>query len=155
MPDTQIRVLDDSIHTSNEWLKELAEMLHVERESAYKALRGYFHTVRDCIDIRGARSSHVKAAGPTPQSGAGPCRGRVRGVHLGAHSGCPEPTPERGNPVAMCVRYGFHPELCAETAWSMSGPLSFVGTGTTAELSPRYVRRPPLPSAERPATDRT
>jgi uncharacterized protein (DUF2267 family) len=49
MPDTQVRALDDSVHTTNEWLKELADMLHVERETAYKALRGYLQTVRDCV----------------------------------------------------------------------------------------------------------
>lgn len=48
---THVSTLDQSIHTTNEWLKLLSEELGVDREMAYKVLRGYLQTVRDCLDI--------------------------------------------------------------------------------------------------------
>lgn len=48
---TQIAALDASVQKTNEWLKDLGERLDVDRETAYKILRGYLQTVRDCLDV--------------------------------------------------------------------------------------------------------
>lgn len=43
-----LTVFDDTIHTTNVWLKELMASLHFEqREDAYRALRETLHALRD------------------------------------------------------------------------------------------------------------
>lgn len=48
---THVATLDTSVQKTNEWLKELADELGVDRDTAYKILRGYLQTVRDCLDV--------------------------------------------------------------------------------------------------------
>lgn len=43
-----LAVFDDTMHTTNTWLKELMEQLHYEsRQDAYRALRETLHALRD------------------------------------------------------------------------------------------------------------
>ena len=43
-----LAVFDDTMHTTNAWLKELGEALHFEsRSDAYRALRETMHALRD------------------------------------------------------------------------------------------------------------
>lgn len=48
---THVAALDASVQKTNEWLKELTDELGVDRDAAYKMLRGYLQTVRDCLDV--------------------------------------------------------------------------------------------------------
>ncbi len=48
---THVAALDASVQKTNEWLKELTDELGVDRDTAYKMLRGYLQTVRDCLDV--------------------------------------------------------------------------------------------------------
>lgn len=48
---THVAALDTSVQKTNEWLKELTDELGVDRDTAYKVLRGYLQTVRDCLDV--------------------------------------------------------------------------------------------------------
>lgn len=53
MPFTGIDHLDHSIDTSNRWLDDLAQEMGVtERREAYRALRGWLHTLRDRLTVQ-------------------------------------------------------------------------------------------------------
>lgn len=48
MSATGLSVFDDTIHTTNAWLKDLMERLHYDdRSDAYRALRETLHALRD------------------------------------------------------------------------------------------------------------
>lgn len=48
---TKVASLDTSVQKTNEMLKSIGERLDVNREVAYKILRGYLQTIRDCLDV--------------------------------------------------------------------------------------------------------
>jgi uncharacterized protein (DUF2267 family) len=47
---THVTSLDATVHTTNEWLGRLSELLSNDHEDAYAALRGTLHTLRDALD---------------------------------------------------------------------------------------------------------
>jgi uncharacterized protein (DUF2267 family) len=48
---TQVESLERTIQKTNEWLKELQELMGVEeRRQAYLALRATLHVLRDCLN---------------------------------------------------------------------------------------------------------
>jgi uncharacterized protein (DUF2267 family) len=50
MSDFNIKALDKSIHTSNLWLEQVMENLHLkQKEDAYHLLRGALHLIRDTL----------------------------------------------------------------------------------------------------------
>jgi uncharacterized protein (DUF2267 family) len=51
-----LKVFDDTIHTTNVWLKDLVERLPegAERDDAYRALRGTLHALRDRMPVNSA-----------------------------------------------------------------------------------------------------
>ncbi len=50
-----LTVFDDTVHTTNVWLKDLMERLHYEnREDAYRALRETLHALRDRLPVNTA-----------------------------------------------------------------------------------------------------
>lgn len=52
MTMTGLAVFDDSIHTTNSWLKALMEELHFDdRADAYHALRDTLHALRDRLPV--------------------------------------------------------------------------------------------------------
>lgn len=44
---TGLEVFDETLHKTNTWLKEIAEMLGSDRHEAYQALRAVLHCLRD------------------------------------------------------------------------------------------------------------
>ena len=55
MSMTGMTVFDDTIHTTNVWLKDLMERLHYEeRGDAYRALRETLHALRDRLPVNAA-----------------------------------------------------------------------------------------------------
>lgn len=57
MSDKGLDVFDDTIHTTNIWLKDLMGRLHYEeRQDAYRALRETLHALRDRLPINTAVS---------------------------------------------------------------------------------------------------
>lgn len=64
MTATQVRNLDDSIHTTNEWLRDLQDKLSAnDRGGAYIALRGVLRALRDRLPVDDA--AHLGAQLPT------------------------------------------------------------------------------------------
>jgi uncharacterized protein (DUF2267 family) len=59
---TNVPALDNTVHTTNEWIGALAESLSTDHETAYGALRGTLHTLRDAIGIDEA--AHLAAQLP-------------------------------------------------------------------------------------------
>jgi uncharacterized protein (DUF2267 family) len=50
-----LKVFDDTIHTTNVWLKDLTERLPgAERDDAYRALRATLHALRDRMPVNTA-----------------------------------------------------------------------------------------------------
>ena len=73
MTDTQVRTLDESIHTTNEWLRDLAGKLGVEnRGAAYIALRGALKALRDRLPVDDA--AHLGAQLLGEHVDGRPCR---------------------------------------------------------------------------------
>lgn len=63
MADTQVSTLDDSVHRTNEWLRDLSEKLGTEdRGAAYIALRGVLKALRDRLPVDDA--AHLGAQLP-------------------------------------------------------------------------------------------
>ena len=53
MPFTGVQHLDHSIDTTNRWLDDIARELGTEdRREAYRALRGWLHTLRDRLTVQ-------------------------------------------------------------------------------------------------------
>lgn len=53
MPFTGVDALDHSIDTTNHWLDDIAQEIGVEdRREAYRALRGWLHTLRDRLTVQ-------------------------------------------------------------------------------------------------------
>lgn len=75
--------LDHSVEKTNRWLKELMGELNVDRDTAYDVLRGYLHTIRDCLEPNEA--SDLAAQLPII----------IRGVYYTGWS--PSATPSRPN----------------------------------------------------------
>lgn len=55
MTDKGLAVFDDTIHTTNVWLKELMARLDIiDRNDAYRALRATLHALRDRLPVNTA-----------------------------------------------------------------------------------------------------
>jgi uncharacterized protein (DUF2267 family) len=46
-----VDVIESSVQKTNEWMKEVAETLGTNRESAWRVLRGYLQVIRDQLNI--------------------------------------------------------------------------------------------------------
>jgi uncharacterized protein (DUF2267 family) len=51
MSATGLAVFDETVHKTNAWLKEIAEILGSDRHRAYQALRAVLHCLRDRLTI--------------------------------------------------------------------------------------------------------
>ncbi|PWE16943.1 DUF2267 domain-containing protein [Marinicauda salina] len=63
MPDTNVSVLDESIHKTNAWLDEIEKTLGAQtRQAAFVALRSVLHALRDRLTVDEA--AHLSAQLP-------------------------------------------------------------------------------------------
>jgi uncharacterized protein (DUF2267 family) len=51
---TGLEVFDETVHKTNTWLKEIAQLLDSDRHRAYQALRAVLHSLRDRLTINEA-----------------------------------------------------------------------------------------------------
>ena len=51
MSSTGLEVFDETLHKTNTWLKEIAQVLGSERQRAYQALRAVLHCLRDRLTV--------------------------------------------------------------------------------------------------------
>jgi uncharacterized protein (DUF2267 family) len=51
MSSTGLEVFDETLHKTNTWLKEIAQLLDSDRHRAYQALRAVLHCLRDRLTI--------------------------------------------------------------------------------------------------------
>jgi uncharacterized protein (DUF2267 family) len=51
MSSTGLDVFDETLHKTNTWLKEIAQLLGSDRHRAYQALRAVLHCLRDRLTI--------------------------------------------------------------------------------------------------------
>jgi uncharacterized protein (DUF2267 family) len=51
---TGLEVFDETLHKTNTWLKEIAQVLGVDRHGAYQVLRAVLHCLRDRLTINEA-----------------------------------------------------------------------------------------------------
>ncbi|MEQ8434784.1 MAG: DUF2267 domain-containing protein [Oceanicaulis sp.] len=64
MADTQVQTLEDAVHTTNIWLRDIEEAAGLkDRESAYRALRGVLLAIRERLPVEPA--SQLGAQLPT------------------------------------------------------------------------------------------
>jgi uncharacterized protein (DUF2267 family) len=61
MSDTNVRVLDQTVHLTNQWLKDLEQDLG-DRQRSYQALRAVLHAIRDRLTADEA--AHLSAQLP-------------------------------------------------------------------------------------------
>jgi len=57
-----IQVIDTTVQKTYEWISAVAELSHLERNDAYKALRAVLHTLRDRLPVD--VSAHLSAQLP-------------------------------------------------------------------------------------------
>lgn len=51
MSQQGIHVLDTTLHKTHEWIAAIAELTHLEKNDAYKALRAVLQTLRDRLPV--------------------------------------------------------------------------------------------------------
>jgi uncharacterized protein (DUF2267 family) len=51
MSSTGLEVFDETLHKTNTWLKEIAQVLGPDRHRAYQALRAVLHCLRDRLTV--------------------------------------------------------------------------------------------------------
>ena len=51
MSSTGLEVFDETVHKTNIWLKEIAQVLGPDRHRAYNALRAVLHCLRDRLTV--------------------------------------------------------------------------------------------------------
>jgi uncharacterized protein (DUF2267 family) len=51
---TGLEVFDETLHKTNIWLKEIAQVLNLDRRGAYQVLRAVLHCLRDRLTINEA-----------------------------------------------------------------------------------------------------
>ena len=54
MSSTGLEVFDETLHKTNTWLKEIAQVLGLDRHGAYQVLRAVLHCLRDRLTINEA-----------------------------------------------------------------------------------------------------
>ena len=81
MSATGLEVFDETLHKTNTWLKEIAQVLGSDRHRAYQALRAVLHCLRDRLTVDGparrpapdARPRHLlRGVAPGRQTGEDP-----------------------------------------------------------------------------------
>lgn len=117
MTATQVRNLDASIHTTNEWLRDLQSKLGAsDRGGAYIALRGVLKALRDRLPVDDA--AHLGAQLPTV----------IRGVYYDQYrpAGQPKVVREQDAFLAMigdgfgdANNLGFGPEDAARAVFEL------------------------------------
>lgn len=117
MTATQVRNLDDSIHRTNEWLRDLQEKLGAEnRGAAYIALRGVLKALRDRLPTD--ESAHLGAQLPIV----------IRGVYYDQYRPAEQPNVVREPEVFLSMigdgfgdanDLGFGPEQAARAVFEL------------------------------------
>ncbi|TGY88557.1 DUF2267 domain-containing protein [Marinicauda algicola] len=117
MSATQVRNLDDSIHRTNEWLRDLQEKLGADdRGAAYIALRGVLKALRDRLPTDDA--AHLGAQLPIP----------IRGVYYDQYRPSDQPNVVREPEIFLSMigdgfgdanNLGFGPEEAARAVFEL------------------------------------
>lgn len=117
MTDTQVRNLDESIHTTNEWLRDLQDKLGAQdRGGAYIALRGVLRALRDRLPVDDA--AHLSAQLPL----------LIRGVYYDQYRPSEQPKIVREPEVFLSMigdgfgdanNLGFGPEQAARAVFEL------------------------------------
>lgn len=94
-----VQALDQTVHQTNIWVINLSETLGTDHETAFRALRGYLHTLRDCLDV--GEASDFAAQLPM----------LVRGVYYTGWD--PSQTPQKIDREGFLERLNHHAALRA------------------------------------------
>ena len=92
-----VQTLEQTVHQTNNWIISLSETLGSDEETAFRGLRGYLHTLRDCLDV--GEASDFAAQLPM----------LVRGVYYTGWD--PSRTPQQLNRDEFLDRLSHHAAL--------------------------------------------